>query len=43
VCPPKHREMPKVAAFHRWLTGEAAKHSSPGDAIRRQLEGPGKL
>jgi LysR family transcriptional regulator, glycine cleavage system transcriptional activator len=43
VCPPKHREMPKVAAFHRWLTGEAAKHSSPGDAIRRQLEGPGML
>ena len=29
VCPPKHRDMTKVAAFHRWLRAEAAKHRSP--------------
>jgi hypothetical protein len=31
-CPPKHREMPKVAAFHGWLRVEAAKH---GPAMKR--------
>jgi LysR family glycine cleavage system transcriptional activator len=25
VCPPKHRTVPKVAAFHAWLRGEAAQ------------------
>ena len=30
VCPVKHREMPKVAAFHSWLRSEAAKHRPPG-------------
>ena len=30
VCPPKHREMPKVAVFHAWLRAEAAKHGPPG-------------
>ena len=30
VCPVKHREMPKVAAFHGWLRSEAAKHRPPG-------------
>ena len=29
VCPPKHRDMPKVAAFHRWLRAEAVKHAPP--------------
>ena len=29
VCPPKYRDMPKVAAFHRWLRAEAAKHAPP--------------
>jgi LysR family transcriptional regulator, glycine cleavage system transcriptional activator len=29
VCPPKYRNMPKVAAFHRWLRAEAAKHAPP--------------
>jgi LysR family glycine cleavage system transcriptional activator len=29
VCPPKYRDMPKVAAFHRWLRVEAAKHAPP--------------
>jgi LysR family glycine cleavage system transcriptional activator len=29
VCPPKHRDMPKVAAFHRWLRAETAKHAPP--------------
>ena len=29
VCPPKYRDMPKVAAFHRWLRAEAAKHVPP--------------
>jgi LysR family glycine cleavage system transcriptional activator len=29
VCPPKHRDMPKVAAFHGWLRAEAAKQSAP--------------
>jgi LysR family glycine cleavage system transcriptional activator len=29
VCPPKHRDMPKVAAFHRWLRAETAKHAAP--------------
>jgi LysR family glycine cleavage system transcriptional activator len=32
VCPVKHREMPKVAAFHGWLRSEAAKHRPPGHA-----------
>jgi LysR family glycine cleavage system transcriptional activator len=32
VCPPKHREMAKVAAFHGWLRVEAAKHRPPGEA-----------
>jgi LysR family transcriptional regulator, glycine cleavage system transcriptional activator len=30
VCPAKHKEMPKVAAFHGWLRSEAAKHRPPG-------------
>ena len=29
VCPPKHRSMPKVAAFHGWLRTEAAAHLPP--------------
>jgi LysR family glycine cleavage system transcriptional activator len=29
VCPPKHRVIPKVAAFHSWLQAEAAKHVAP--------------
>ena len=29
VCPPKYRDMPKVAAFHRWLRAEAATHVPP--------------
>jgi LysR family glycine cleavage system transcriptional activator len=29
VCPPKHREMPKVASFHTWLRAEAAKQTPP--------------
>ena len=29
VCPPKYRNMPKVAAFHRWLRAETAKHAPP--------------
>jgi LysR family glycine cleavage system transcriptional activator len=29
VCPPKHRAMPKVAAFQGWLRREAAKHGPP--------------
>ena len=29
VCPPKYRDMPKVAAFHRWLRAEAATHAPP--------------
>jgi LysR family glycine cleavage system transcriptional activator len=29
VCPPKYRNMPKVAAFHRWLRAETAKHVPP--------------
>jgi LysR family glycine cleavage system transcriptional activator len=33
VCPPKHRDMPKVAAFHSWLRGEAAKHRTPDGAV----------
>jgi len=37
VCPPKHREMPKVAAFHHWLRVEAAKHGPPGGKARGQL------
>ena len=32
VCPPKHRDLPRVAAFHAWLRAEAATHSSP-DAL----------
>jgi LysR family transcriptional regulator, glycine cleavage system transcriptional activator len=32
VCPPKHRTLPKVAAFHSWLRAEAAKHVAPADA-----------
>ncbi len=37
VCPPKHREMPKVAAFHGWLRVEAAKHHSPRDRAHGEL------
>jgi LysR family glycine cleavage system transcriptional activator len=37
VCPPKHRDMPKVAAFHGWLRVEAAKHKPPGDLIAGRL------
>jgi len=33
VCPPKYRDMPKVAAFHRWLQAEAAKHAPPAGCI----------
>lgn len=29
VCPPKHRAMSKVAAFHSWLRAEAARHVAP--------------
>jgi LysR family glycine cleavage system transcriptional activator len=29
VCPPKYRDMPKVAAFHRWLRSETAGHAPP--------------
>ena len=29
VCPPKLREMPKVAKFHEWLRSEAVKHRPP--------------
>src|SRR6202789_994937 len=36
VCPPKHHEMPKVAAFHDWLRVEAAKHGPPGGKTRGQ-------
>jgi LysR family glycine cleavage system transcriptional activator len=32
VCPVKHREMPKVAAFHSWLRSEAEKHRPPGQS-----------
>jgi LysR family glycine cleavage system transcriptional activator len=31
VCPAKHRDMPKVAAFHGWLRTVAAKHPAPFD------------
>jgi LysR family glycine cleavage system transcriptional activator len=36
VCPTKHHEMPKVAAFHDWLRVEAAKHGPPGGKTRGQ-------
>jgi LysR family glycine cleavage system transcriptional activator len=41
VCPPKQRDMPKVAAFHSWLRAEAAKQRSPdgGPAIRDRVSG----
>jgi LysR family transcriptional regulator, glycine cleavage system transcriptional activator len=29
VCPPKLRDMPKLAAFHSWLRAETAKHPAP--------------
>lgn len=29
VCPPKHCDVPKVAAFHKWLRAEAAKQAAP--------------
>ena len=29
VCPPKHRAMSKVAAFHSWLRAEADGHVAP--------------
>lgn len=29
VCPPKHRSLPKVAAFHTWLRSEAEGHLPP--------------
>jgi LysR family glycine cleavage system transcriptional activator len=29
VCPPKHRTMSKVAAFHSWLRAEGARHVAP--------------
>jgi LysR family glycine cleavage system transcriptional activator len=29
VCPPKHRALPKVAAFHNWLRAEADGHVPP--------------
>ena len=29
VCPAKHRDVPKVAAFHSWLRAEAAKQAGP--------------
>jgi LysR family glycine cleavage system transcriptional activator len=32
VCPPKHLDMPKVAAFHGWLRSEAAGHLPPSGA-----------
>lgn len=32
VCPPKHRSLPKVAAFHSWLRAEAAGHLPPDGA-----------
>jgi LysR family glycine cleavage system transcriptional activator len=35
VCPPKHRDLPKVTSFHTWLRAEAAKHLSPDDALSR--------
>jgi LysR family glycine cleavage system transcriptional activator len=41
VCPPKHRDMPKVAGFHGWLRGEAAKHGPPGDVVHAQVPPPG--
>lgn len=34
VCPAKHREMSKVAAFHSWLRIEADKQPPPGPASR---------
>jgi LysR family glycine cleavage system transcriptional activator len=33
VCPPKHRDVPKVAAFHSWLRAEAAKQAGPEGAL----------
>jgi LysR family glycine cleavage system transcriptional activator len=33
VCPPKHRSMPKVAAFHSWLHAEAMGHRPPNGRI----------
>jgi LysR family transcriptional regulator, glycine cleavage system transcriptional activator len=30
VCPPKHRALPKVAAFHSWLRAETARQPAPG-------------
>jgi LysR family transcriptional regulator, glycine cleavage system transcriptional activator len=40
VCPPKHRDMPKVAAFHSWLRVEVAKHCSPdGGPVIQEASG----
>jgi LysR family glycine cleavage system transcriptional activator len=33
VCPPKHRDVAKVAAFHSWLRAEAAKQAGPDSAL----------
>jgi LysR family glycine cleavage system transcriptional activator len=33
VCPPKHRDVPKVAAFHSWLRAEAAKQAGPDGVL----------
>jgi LysR family glycine cleavage system transcriptional activator len=39
VCPPKHRDFPKVTSFHSWLRAEAAKHPSPGGAPSKARPG----
>jgi molybdate-binding protein len=33
VCPPKHCDVPKVAAFHSWLRTEAAKQPAPDGGL----------
>ena len=33
VCPPKHCNVPKVAAFHSWLRAEAAKQAGPDGVL----------
>jgi len=33
VCPPKHCNVPKVAAFHSWLRAEAAKQAAPDGGL----------
>jgi LysR family glycine cleavage system transcriptional activator len=35
VCPPKHRNLPKLAAFHSWLRTEAAGHLPPAAIAQR--------